>query len=71
MLTDYLFCHLQELIQVMTETVSDYMYQRLKLIEIKEFNVLIDGKCFFDLRVKYEEAYEKVIEMSNNNDYTT
>ena len=36
------------------------------------FNVLIDGKSFFDLSVKNEEeAYEKIIEMSNNNDYTT
>ena len=39
-------------------------------VEIKDFNVLIDGS-FFDLPVKNEEAYEKIIEMSNNNDYTT
>ena len=38
---------------------------------IKDFNVLIDGKSFFDLPVKNEEAYEKIIKMSNNNDYTT
>ena len=41
-------------------------------IEIKDFNVLIDEKSFFDLPVKNKEkAYEKIIEMSNNNDYTT
>ena len=41
-------------------------------VEIKDFNVLIDRKSFFDLPVKNEEeAYEKIIEMSNNNDYTT
>ena len=41
-------------------------------VEIKNFNVLIDGKRFFDLPVKYEEeAYEKIIDMSNNNDCTT
>ena len=41
-------------------------------VKIKDFNVLIDGKSFFDLPVKNEEeAYEKIIEMSNNNDYTT
>ena len=41
-------------------------------IEIKDFNVLIDGKSFFDLPVKNEnEVYKKIIEMSNNNDYTT
>ena len=29
-------------------------------------------KKFFDLQVKNEEgAYEKIIDMSNNNDYTT
>ena len=40
-------------------------------VQIKDFNVLIDGKSFFDLPVKNEEeAYEKIIDMSNNN-YTT
>ena len=35
-------------------------------------NNLTDGKCFFDLPVKNkEEAYEKIIDMNNNNDYTT
>ena len=39
---------------------------------MKDFNVLIDGKSFFDLPVKNEEeAYEKIIETSNNNYYTT
>ena len=48
---------------------SDYYVQN---VEIKDFDVLIDGKSFFDLPVKNEEkAYEKIIEMSNNNDYTT
>ena len=37
----------------------------------KDFNVLIDKKSFFDLPVKNEEAYEKIIKMSSNNDYTT
>ena len=33
-------------------------------VEIKDFNVLIDGKSFFDLPVKNEEeAYEKIIEI--------
>ena len=40
--------------------------------KIKDFNVLIDAKIFFDFPVKNEEeAYEKIIEISNNNDYTT
>ena len=41
-------------------------------VRINDFNVLIDGKSFFDLPVKNEEeAYEKIIDMSNNSDYTT
>ena len=40
-------------------------------VEIKDCIVLIDGKSFFDLPVKNEEAYEKIIDMSKNNDCTT
>ena len=33
-------------------------------------NVLIDGKSLFELPVKNEEeTYEKIMDMSNNNDY--
>ena len=40
--------------------------------EIKDFDVLIDGKAFFEIPVKNkEEAYDAIIEMSRNNDYTT
>ena len=39
---------------------------------VKDSNDLINGKSLFDLPVKNEEeAYEKIIDMSNNNDYTT
>ena len=41
-------------------------------VKIKDFNVLIDRKSFFDFPVKNEdESYEKTMNMSNNNDYTT
>ena len=53
------------------DSFSDYYVPN---IEIKDFNVLIDGKkvVFFYLPVKNEEeAYEKIIDMSNNNDYAT
>ena len=41
-------------------------------VTVNYFNVLVDGKSFFDLPVRNdEEAYEKIIDMSNNNDYTT
>ena len=48
---------------------SNYYVPKVRIID---FNVLIDGNFFFDLSVQNEEeAYEKIIEMSNNNDYTT
>ena len=41
-------------------------------VEIKDFNVLIDGKGFFDMPVKNkEQTYEQIIEMGRSNDYTT
>ena len=44
----------------------------MPLIEIKDFDALVDNKPFFDQPVKNkEEAYEKLIEMSRNQDYTT
>ena len=45
--------------QVITETLF-----HVPNVEIKDFNVLIDGKSFFDLSIK-------IIDMSDNNDYTT
>ena len=51
------------------DSLSDYYVPN---VEIKDVNVLIDGKSFFDLPVKNEEeTYEKIMNMSNNNDYTT
>ena len=39
---------------------------------IKDFNVIIDKLAFFDLPIKSEEeAYEKIIDISRNNEYTT
>ena len=41
-------------------------------VEIKDFNVLVDGKPFFEIPVKNkEEAYEAIIEMSKSNGNTT
>ena len=67
---DYLLCCLQEIMRVITETLFQNYY--VTKVEMKDFNILIDGKSFFDLPVKNEEkAYEKIMDMSNNNDYTT
>ena len=57
-------------------TTKDYRdsfsYCYVPNARIKYFNILVYGKSFFDLPVKNEEkAYEKIIEMSNNNDCTT
>ena len=41
-------------------------------VEIKDYDVVIDGKSFFDVPIKNKtETYQKIIEMSRNNDYTT
>ena len=39
---------------------------------VKDFNIIIDKLAFFDLPIKNEEeAYEKIIDISRNNEYTT
>ena len=44
----------------------------MSLVEIKDFNVLIDNKPFSDHPVKNkQQAYKKLVVMSRNNDYTT
>ena len=44
----------------------------MPLAKIKYLNALIDNKLFFDQPVKSkQEQYEKRIEMSRNDDYTT
>ena len=44
----------------------------LPRVMVKDFNVIIDKLEFFDLPIKTEEeAYEKIIDISKNNEYTT
>ena len=44
----------------------------ITLVEIKDFNALINNKPFFDQPVKNkQEAYKKLVKMTRNNDYTT
>ena len=41
-------------------------------VQIKDFDVLIDGKHFFETPIKNdEETYKQIIEMGRNNGYTT
>ena len=56
--------------QKIIETPFSHYY--VPNVEIKDSNVLNDRKSLFDLPVKNEEdGYEKIVEISNNNDYTT
>ena len=65
MLIDYLFSLENENDRV---SFSKYYVPR---VEIKDFNVVIDGKPFSEIPVKNkEEAYKAIIEMSKNNNYT-
>ena len=44
----------------------------LPKVLVRDFNVIIDKIAFFDLPIKTEEeAYEKIIDISRNNEYTT
>ena len=43
----------------------------MPLSQLKDFDALIDNKRFFDQPLKTkQEAYEKLVEMSINNNYT-
>ena len=44
----------------------------LPKVMVKDYNVIIDKLAFLDLPIKTEEeAYEKIIDISRNNEYTT
>ena len=47
---------------------DSFLHCYVPKVQIKDLNVLIKGKSFFDLPIKNEEeAYEKIIDISNNN----
>ena len=51
-------------------TINYFDKYYMRLVEIRDFNALIDNKPFFDRPVKNkQEAYEKLIEISKNDDY--
>ena len=44
----------------------------LPKVLVRDFNVIVDKLAFFDLPIKTEEeTYEKIIDISRNNEYTT
>ena len=59
--------------KTITNAVTKYFSEYFTpSVEIKDFNVLINEKSFFDTSIKHkEESYEQIIEMGRNNDYTT
>ena len=57
---------------ITAEDRHSYSQFYLPEIMVKDFNVIIDKLAFFDLPIKTEEeAYEKIIDISKNNEYTT
>ena len=52
-------------------TGNSFLKYYMPLIEIKYFNALIDNKPFFYQPIKNKEkAYEELMEISRNDDYT-
>ena len=74
-LIDPTFTNVNRLFALSFENENDrvsFSKYYLPKIEIKDFNVLTEGKPFFEIPVKNKEgSYEAIIEMSKNNDYTT
>ena len=57
--------------QTADDRQSFYQFYLPKVM-VKDFNVIIDKLAFFDFPIKTEEeAYEKIIDISRNNEYTT
>ena len=51
------------------QSFSQFYFPR---VMVKDFNFIIDKLAFFDLPIKTEEeVYEKIIDISRNNEYTT
>ena len=54
------------------EDRTSYLKYYIPKIQIKDYNVVIDGKPFFEIPVKNkEETYEKIIEISRDSDNNT
>ena len=74
-LIDPTFTKVHRLLVLAFENEDDkrsYSKYYLPTVEIKDYNVLIDRKPFFELPVKnVEESYEKIIDLGNNDYYTT
>ena len=74
-LIDPTFTNVNRLFILAYQTADDrqsYYKFYLPKVMVKDYNVIIDKLAFFDLPIKTEEeAYEKIIDISRNNEYTT
>ena len=74
-LIDPTFTNVNRLFVLAYQNVDDrqsYDEFYLPKVMVKDFNVITDKLAFFDLPIKTEEeAYEKIIDISRNNEYTT
>ena len=74
-LIDPTFTNVNRLLVLAYQTADDrksFPQFYLPKVMVKDFNVIIDKFAFFDLPKKTEEeAYEKIIDISRNNGYTT
>ena len=74
-LIDPTFTNVNRLFVLAYQTADDrksFSQFYLPRVMIKDYNVIIDKLAFFDLPIKTEEeAYEKIIDISRNNEYKT
>ena len=74
-LIDSTFTKVNRLFVLSFENESDrtsFLKYDVRNIQIKDFNLLINWKCFLEMQIKNgEETYEQIIEMGRNDDYTT
>ena len=74
-LIDPTFFNVNRLFVLAYQTADDrqsFSQFHLPRVVIKDYNVIIIKLAFFDLPIKTEEeAYEKIIDISRNNEYTT
>ena len=74
-LIDPTFTNVNRLFVLAYRTADDrqsFFQFYLPNVMVKDYNVIIDKLAFFDLPIKTEEeAYEKIIDISRSNEYTT
>ena len=74
-LIDPTFTNVNRLFVLAYQTADDrqwFSQYYLPKVMVKEFNIIINKLAFFDLSIKTEEeVYEKIIDISRNNEYTT